>query len=83
MTVSAAQFAIALVLTSSMVIATSHHSVAAPGCTPNGGAGCFKKGAAPHTVRKYYNYAPHGKKPHHDPFDDPQVKAIWEEAIGQ
>jgi hypothetical protein len=43
-----------------------------------------KKAIRPHTVRKYYNYAPRAKLPHDDSYyDDPQVKAIWEEAIGQ
>ena len=81
MTIRTAQFAIALALTSPMVIATSHQLLA--GCTQNGGAGCFKRGTAAHTVRKYYNYAPRAKQSRHDPYDDPQVKAIWEEAIGQ
>jgi len=81
MTTRTAQLAIALALTSSMVMATAHQSLA--GCTQNDGAGCFKKGTWPHTVRKYYNYAPRAKQSHHDPYDDPQIKAIWEEAIGQ
>ena len=81
MTVSPTQLAIALALTSSMLMATSHQSLA--GCTQNGAAGCFKKGTRSHTVRKYYNYAPRAKLPHDDPYDDPQIKAIWEEAIGQ
>jgi len=81
MTIRAAQLAMALALTSPMLIATSHPSSA--GCTQNGGAGCFKRGTAAHTVRKYYNYAPRAKQSRHDPYDDPQVKAIWEEAIGQ
>jgi hypothetical protein len=77
MTVRTAKLAIAL----AMVIATSHQSFAASACT--GGDGCFKKGARPHTVRKYYDYAPRASQSRHDPYDDPQVKAIWEEAIGQ
>ena len=78
MTVRTAQVAIAL----AMVIATSHQSLAEPTCAED--AGCFKKGTRPHTVRKYYNYAPlRAKQPRDDPYDDPQVKAIWEEAIGQ
>ena len=76
MTTRTAQLAIALALTSSMVIA---QSLAAPACTQSGGAGCFKKGTRPHTVRQYYNYAPRAKQPN----DDPSIKAIWEEAIGQ
>ena len=76
MTTRTAQLAIALALTSLMVIA---QSLAAPACTPGGGAGCFKKGTRPHTVRQYYNYAPRAKQPYHDPY----IKAIWEEAIGQ
>jgi hypothetical protein len=76
MTTRTAQLAIALALTSSMVIA---QSLAAPACIPGGGAGCFKKGTRPHTVRQYYNYAPRAKQPN----DDPYIKAIWEEAIGQ
>jgi len=81
MTIRTAQLAIALALASPMVIATSHQLLA--GCTQNGGAGCFKKGTRSHTVRKYFDYAPRAKLPHDDPLDDPQVKAIWEEAIGQ
>ena len=81
MTVRPTQLAIALALTSSMLIATSHQSLA--GCTQNGSARCFKKGTRPHTVRQYYNYAPGAKLPHAAPYDDPEVKAIWEEAIGQ
>jgi hypothetical protein len=80
MTVSAALLAITVALASSMVIT---QSFAAPDCTQNGGTGCFKKGTRSHSIRQCYNYAPQGKKPHHDPLDDPQVKAIWEEAIGQ
>jgi len=76
MTIRTAQLAIALALTSLMVIA---QSLAAPACTQSGGAGCFKKGTRPHTVRQYYNYAPRAKQPN----DDPYIKAIWEEAIGQ
>jgi hypothetical protein len=57
MTIRAAQFAIALALISPIVIATSYPSLAASGCTQNGGA-CFKKGTRPHSVRRYYNYAP-------------------------
>ena len=75
------QFAIALALTSSMLVATSDQLFAS--CTQHGGAGCFKKGTRPYTVRQYYNYAPRAKLPHDDPYKDPQVKAIWEEAIGQ
>ena len=63
-----------------MLIATSDQTLA--GCAQNGGTGCFKKGTR-HTVRQYYNYAPRAKLPHDDLYDDPQVKAIWEEAIGQ
>jgi hypothetical protein len=82
MTVRPIQFAIALALTSSMLIAASHQSLA--GCTQNGGAGCFKKGTRPHTVRQYYNYAAGAKLPHEDSYyDDPEVRAIWEEAVGQ
>jgi hypothetical protein len=58
MTIRAAQFAIALALISPIVIATSYPSLAASGCSQNGGAGCFKKGTRPHIVRRYYNYAP-------------------------
>jgi hypothetical protein len=32
-------------------------------------------------VRKYYNYAPQAKPKL--PEDDPDIKATWEEAIGQ
>ena len=76
MTTRTAQLAIALALTSSMVIA---QSLAAPACTQSGGTGCFKKDTRPHIVRQYYNYAPRAKQPN----DDPYIKAIWEEAIGQ
>jgi hypothetical protein len=55
MTIRTAQLAIAFALTSSMAIATSHQSLAASGCTQNGGAGCFKKGTRPRAVRQYYN----------------------------
>jgi hypothetical protein len=58
MTIRAAQFAISLALISLIVIATSYPSLAASGCAQNGGTGCFKKGARPHIVRRYYNYAP-------------------------
>jgi hypothetical protein len=76
MTVRPTQLTIALALTSSMLIATSHQSLA--GCTQNGGAGCFKKRIRPHTVRQYYNYPPRAKLPHDDSYyDDPRVKAIW------
>jgi hypothetical protein len=80
MTVRPTQLAIALALTSSMLIATSDQSLA--GCAQNGGAGCFRKGTR-HAVPQYYNYAPRAKLPRDNPYDDPQVKAIWEEAIGQ
>jgi hypothetical protein len=63
MTIRTAQLAIALALASPMVIATSHQLLA--GCTQNGGAGCFKRGTAAHTVRKYYNYAPRAKQSRH------------------
>ena len=78
MTIRIAQLAIAFALTSSMAIATSHQSLAASGCTQNGGAGCFKKGTRSHTVRQYYNYVPRANQPH-----DPYYEAIWEEAIGE
>jgi hypothetical protein len=81
MTVRPTRLAIAIAFASSMLIAASDQLLA--GCTQNGGAGCFKKGTRPHTVRQYYNYAPRAKLPHDDLYDDPQVKAIWEEAIGQ
>jgi hypothetical protein len=58
MTIRTAQFAIAVALISPIVIATSYPSLAAAGGAQNGGAGCFKKGTRPHTVRRYYNYAP-------------------------
>jgi hypothetical protein len=76
-----------LVIVFAIVVTTSHQSLAAVTCTA--GAGCFKKGTRPHIVRQYYNYAPHynyaprAKQRGDGPHDDPQVKAIWEEAIGQ
>jgi hypothetical protein len=80
MTVKPTQLAIALALTSSMLIATSVQTLA--DCAQNGSTGCFKKGTQ-HTVQQFYNNAPRAKLPHDNPYDDPQVKAIWEEAIGQ
>jgi hypothetical protein len=58
MKIGAAQFAIALALTSPIVIATSYPSLAVSGCAQNVGPGCFKKGTRPHILRRYYNYAP-------------------------
>jgi hypothetical protein len=57
MTTRTAQLAIALALTSSMVIA---QSLAAPAYTQSGGAGCFKKGTRPHTVRQYVSESVNG-----------------------
>lgn len=76
-----------LVIVLAIVVAIPHQSLAASACT--GGVGCFKKGTRPHTIRQLYNYAPHynyaprAKQRGDGPYDDPQVKATWEEVIGQ
>ena len=71
MTIRTAQLAIALAVVSPMVIATSYPSLAASGCTQNGGAGCFKQGARLHTVRR----AP---QPH-----DADYQATLDEVLGK
>jgi hypothetical protein len=71
MTIRTAPLAIVLALISPMVIAASYPLLAASGCTQSAGAGCFKKGTRPHTVRR----APQSH--------DAEYQATLEEVLGK